>query len=133
MKHVLIIDDSDTDVFICRKLFELLGLNPIISIVKTARDGILLLEKLKKYPEKIPDLILLELILPVSDGFYFLNQFCPRSFPTARVVVVTVMDQREEREKALTFPFVDGFISKPLTTETFNMMMDMIPKTAGNN
>jgi len=68
-----------------------------------------------KRKEDIPDLILLDLDMPVMDGWEFLDAFI--KLPIAKQVCVFVLTSSihpNDREKAKHYSVVKGFFSKPL-------------------
>ena len=71
-------------------------------------------EALRKIEETNPDLVLLDIQLPLLDGFAVLQQIrqMPR-FAKLRVVAVTANAMKEDREKGAKAGF-DAYISKPI-------------------
>lgn len=120
----MIIEDNEADTFICRKLFELQGLKPKITSVQTAPEGIDFLNKCEMKPEKLPDVVILDIFLPGENGFYFLDKIASFSNTCCRVVVVTAADDTALREKAFSYPFVRAYIAKPLDRNSLQMLMD---------
>jgi two-component system chemotaxis response regulator CheY len=67
------------------------------------------------YREHRPDLVTLDLVMPVLGGFDALRQI--RAFdPDARVVIVSAIDQRQALVDAITAGAID-FIVKPFERE----------------
>ncbi|HET8690108.1 MAG TPA: response regulator [Candidatus Saccharimonadales bacterium] len=66
--------------------------------VEAAYDGQQALEMLKKMPE--PDVILLDLRMPVMDGIDFLKDFKPEEHDKTTVVVFSNYDAQEEVDEA---------------------------------
>lgn len=68
----------------------------------------------------LPDVILLDLNMPVVDGWDFLEAF--EKFQSdlkkqIRVFIVTSSVDEKDRLRSQTFSFVKGFISKPLSPD----------------
>jgi CheY-like chemotaxis protein len=57
--------------------------------------------------------LLLDLNMPVMDGFQILENLISISH-TLKVIIVTSSISDEDREKALSYSFVHGYINKPL-------------------
>jgi CheY-like chemotaxis protein len=73
-------------------------------------------EALAKLGETVPDVILLDINMPVLDGFATIRQI--RKTPQlARlpVLAVTAYAMKEDREKILAAGF-DGYVSKPINS-----------------
>ena len=94
IENILVVDD---DVPVLMEFRSLLGDNYNIS---TASDGS---EALKMLDEHIPDLIILDLIMPVMDGFEFLEKLRhEKKHPEIPVIVYTTKDLTEaEKNKIL--------------------------------
>jgi CheY-like chemotaxis protein len=104
-KKVLIIDD---DTFYCRVYEGELGEYDSIetSCVKNGKEG---LEAIKKYA---PDLILLDIVMPEYDGFWFLEERAKDpELKRIPIIVNSGVASLEEIEKVTSFG-VDRFFSK---------------------
>jgi len=86
------------------------------------------LKELAKFPRyrKFPDLILLDITMPVIDGWDFL-QVCTERFPglryTTKIYMLSSSENMADRQKAIEHRFVSGFLSKPLQT---SFLLDLI-------
>ena len=106
MKTVLIAEDNAVNRELLRELLEIRGY-----AVTEACDGE---EALHKITETQPDILLLDLSMPVLDGFGTIARI--RSNPSSRslpVLAVTAYAMQGDREKILTSGF-DGYLSKPI-------------------
>jgi CheY-like chemotaxis protein len=66
---------------------------------------------------QVPDLILLDLNMPVMDGWEFLDAFASLSLPQPiSVFVLTSSIDSEELAKFAHYPIVKSYFSKPLDT-----------------
>ena len=82
----------------------------------TAADG---QEAVKKARALHPDLILMDLQLPIMNGFCAAQEI--KSDPatvSVRIVALTAHAMAEERQRAEQLGF-DGYITKPVNTRTF--------------
>jgi CheY-like chemotaxis protein len=114
--HVLIADDSTDDRFLLRNAMQRASR---LRIVAEVADGSEVISYLKgrdayadraKYP--IPDLLLLDLKMPLMDGFEVLEWMRTQSFPGLAVVVLTDSMQAEHIKRALDLG-ADLFQIKP--------------------
>ena len=107
---VLVVEDHpDNRELLATVLQEMLQLQVI-----TARDGVEALER----AAMLPDLILLDLILPRLDGFEVVRRL--KADPRTRhipVLALTALTDESERQEALTAG-CDGLIVKPFDTDT---------------
>ncbi len=102
--RVLVVDDSP---FVRRFLREVLSSEPAVGAVDGAANGRTALAKAVRSP---PDLVTLDLHMPVMDGFTFLRLFRARS--RAPVLVVSSHADLGNVERALSLG-ATGFITKP--------------------
>jgi two-component system chemotaxis response regulator CheB len=109
--RVLVVDDS---AFTRKVLREILERQPGIQVVSVARDG---LEGLEKVQELAPDVVTLDLVMPVLDGVGFLRELKGRA-DAPRVVIVSTSDADTERgAEALQLGAVD-LVHKPTALAT---------------
>lgn len=106
MKRVLVVDDKATSRELIRTVLEKSGY-----AVSEAGDG---REAVRMAEQVHPDLILLDLQMPILDGFAALEKIRndPR-FADLPIVAVTANAMEGDREKALAAGFT-SYISKPV-------------------
>lgn len=118
MKKILVAEDHEPSRELVREILEARGYQ-----VVEARDG---REALQQIQETAPDLVLLDIQLPVVNGFAVLNQLRqdPR-FAALRVVAVTAFAMRGDREKALSAGF-DAYLTKPIDATTLREQIEKL-------
>jgi CheY-like chemotaxis protein/HAMP domain-containing protein len=123
VRSVMIVDDSEMDRQQIRRILEEEGLKPIV-----AEDGAVCLELIKR---EIPDVLVLDLMMPELDGFAVLEKI--RSHPATRdlpVIVVTAKDLTVEDRKKLSgnvFSVLEKNAAKSVTllAEIKRILMDL--------
>jgi len=76
---------------------------------------------------RLPDLILLDLNMPVMDGWEFLDAFSARTWQKPVCVCVLTSSIRvEDIEKAKTYKHVKGYFSKPVDGDVLNQVVGLI-------
>jgi DNA-binding NarL/FixJ family response regulator len=107
--RVMIVDDHQV---VRLGLRGYLGLQPDIEVVAEAADESSTLDELERLAagDGLPDVALLDLMLPGSDGITVLSQMQER-FPAVRVVTVTTSPERERVSAALQAGAV-GYVLK---------------------
>lgn len=106
MKTVLIAEDNAVNRELLRELLEIRGYN-----VLEACNGE---EALNQIAKALPDILLLDLSMPVLDGFGTIERIRKNpNFRSLPVLAVTAYAMQGDREKILTAGF-DGYLSKPI-------------------
>ena len=85
------------------------------------------LTRANKAGATLPDLIVLDLDMPLMDGWGFLDAVAGLALPhPLRVFVLTSSIYVEDQEKALGYKIVQGFFTKPLKAAGVALMQDML-------
>jgi DNA-binding response OmpR family regulator len=105
---VLLVDDEADLVWIVRFNLELEGYRTFV-----APNGEAALDML---PEVRPDLILLDLMMPVMDGWAVLDQLRRKGGTSALIVVVSARTGPFDKQRAEDYR-IDGFVGKPFDME----------------
>lgn len=96
--------------------------------VHIARDGQEVLDTIKTV---IPDLILLDLVMPVRDGFSTLEAIkSDAKLKTIPVIVSSNLGQKEDTDRALKLGAVDYFVKSDLA---LNTLIERINKILGSS
>lgn len=115
MKSVCIIDDDPIFIMLAKRLFSLNGLNNTLSEFPDGREAFQALQKLHAYGEALPDVIFLDVNMPIWDGWDFLDEFGKldlKSFP--EIYILTSSSHSLDREKAASYSIVNQMLNKPL-------------------
>ena len=117
-KIVLIIDDEDRNAFALRSYLETLDME--IAVAKNGEDAISVLRQ-----DTQPDIILLDMMMPVMDGYETLailnGDDLLKRIP---VIAVTARAMKGDREKCIEAGALD-YISKPID---MRLLVDIINK-----
>jgi CheY-like chemotaxis protein len=127
---ILCVDDDPITLMLCKKV---IGKTLFANEIITAQNG----EKALHYfdaiknsaadnvPHKKPQLIFLDLNMPVMGGWEFLECFSGpeySNFNETKVVILSSTIDPEDLEKAKKYPMVIDFLSKPITTSMLDQL-----------
>ncbi|MFL5730946.1 MAG: response regulator [Cytophagaceae bacterium] len=128
---ILIIDDDEINNFINKTIIERSGLARKISVEMNGKDGI---EYLKRYYSEysaLPEIIFLDINMPVMDGFQFVEEYQQLDIPKGNTTIVVLSTSTNPNDKArFTGKNIDRYINKPLTTTVFAHLVKEIPEPA---
>ena len=117
----MLVDDNEIDIFINQKVIEFNDFASNVINIQSAGQAIELLKKAG--PDEIPEVIFLDLNMPVVDGFKFLYEFSKMADTIrekARIVVLTSSDNSRDKDKIAANTDVLDYVSKPLTDSKLN-------------
>lgn len=119
--RIFIIDDDDIFVFVLKKLLQKnKRFNEVINI-GNGLEAIDLLVADYESMQIVPEIIFLDLNMPILDGWQFLDQIEKLAFKDLlRIYIISSSIDVREIEKAKTYSTVKSFVSKPVTLEWLN-------------
>lgn len=116
---IFLIDDSDIDLFVQRRLLEISNLATKIITYNSPINALNELSSNLLHDGK--NLVLLDLNMPILDGFDFLDKFnALAESKKVKFIVLTSSSSSLDREKADKYENVIDFISKPLNDKGLN-------------
>lgn len=135
-KIAMVIDDNDLDQFVAKKLIRMSDLADQIISKWSAKDALTFLRENESTPQRLPDIIFLDIRMPEIDGFGFLEQYekLPHGLKTkVRIVMLSSSDDPRDKQRAADNPFVYSFLSKPLSVAELKELRTILMfKNIGN-
>jgi len=118
-KKVLIVDDSPTEIQVIKNAIEGDGYE-----IDTALDGTLALKKCIDFQ---PDLVLLDVVMPVKDGFSVCRDI-KKNPQTKDIKIIIVTGKNKELDKIWSMKQgADSYVAKPFEpTELLEAVAQMI-------
>ena len=120
---VMLIDDSEIDNLINQKMIEASVVAEHIYLHSSAKSAIEFLRNMQalELAEKVlPDVIFLDIDMPLMDGFQFLDEFDKLNSVVkkkCRIVVLTSSINPQDVVRSKKYDSVKQFKNKPLSTE----------------
>lgn len=125
-KYIMLIDDDDINNFLSREIISMHLATVIIDSFTDPRDALQLLNEKLQHNQQLPDIILLDINMPLMDGWEFLrkiDQLEHRSKFNSNVYLYTSSVYNEDAVKAKEFPTVKKVFVKPLTKEAIQEIL----------
>ncbi|MDI9310963.1 MAG: response regulator [Limnohabitans sp.] len=124
IKQTYIVDDDSIFVFVLKKLLEKhQGFGKVVDF----KNGNEALELLFDKKSGLPCVILLDLNMPLMDGWQFLEEL--QKSDIAQKIKVFIMSSSidfNDIEKSKNYTIVQDFISKPINHEKLNKILEYI-------
>jgi CheY-like chemotaxis protein len=125
LDKILCIDDDPITLMLCKKVVERVAFAKEIIIANNGEEAINYFDELfeeRKSNDLIvyPKLVLLDLNMPVMDGWEFLETYISRDyhnvFDSTRFIVLSSSIDPYDINRSKTYPII-GFLSKPVTKD----------------
>ena len=128
MKTVLLVEDESTFQLIGKILLRTIGLPPEnFYSAQTGKEALDVLDKLQAEGKPLPELILLDVYMPILDGFGFLEAYTKKDYSGKdRITIIALSSSHDPRDvermkqfgvtKYMTKPLEEGKIREELET-----------------
>lgn len=125
---MLVIDDDDINIFIIKKVIEKTGYEVDMISKSNGQLAVDYLSSIANNVEIFPHIILVDINMPVLNGWEFLGVYEKLNIQRQKVFLYMLSSSVYEYdiEKAKGFKAVNGFISKPLTIERLKELLQLV-------
>lgn len=115
IERVLLVEDNDITILITKKMIEKTGLVSNIDVTKNGKEAYdYLIEHLEK-GHSLPDVILLDIMMPVWDGWTFLRHIKHLDiFNKTAIYLYTSSISDEDKHLANDFGLENRYLVKPI-------------------
>lgn len=118
--NILVVDDAPLNRLVVQKMLEQFNFN-----VREAENGI---EAMKEFYYLTPDIVLLDIMMPVMDGFEVIEAIRENpAWNNVKIVVLSALSTNEDIVKAYGLG-ADDFITKPIVMDK---LLNTIAKLLG--
>ena len=117
--NVIIIDDDEVNNFLCKKVMELSTFSTDVHSCESAQEGLeYLIETKGGNPEQYPDILFLDINMPINTGWDFLDMFDKaletKSVNPLKIYMLSSSVYEEDINKAEAHVLVTQYVTKPL-------------------
>lgn len=115
---VMLVDDNETDNFISKRIIEITQFAKEVEVKNSGKSALDYLRDNQDRFDRLPNLIFLDINMPIVDGFVFLYEF--EKFndtikDKCKVIILSSSDNKRDIDKIVNNNHVIRFITKPLT------------------
>ena len=128
LKTLTIVDDDDIFVFQTTKIIEQTNLVDLIKVFGNGLDAINFLKENKNNVDALPDIILLDLSMPIMNGWQFLEEYNKLNPTIGKKITIYICSSSispDDITRAKTISEVSDYIIKPITKDK---LIDLIKK-----
>lgn len=124
---VLLVDDSEIDVLVNRRLMELTSFASRVIVTSSGEEALHYLREECSSEKHAPDWIFLDMHLPMMNGYDFIEEF--KSLPDSirlksKIIILSVFNKPDQLKKVFENDFVAGQLDKPLTQQALYELAD---------
>jgi CheY-like chemotaxis protein len=122
---VMLIDDNELDNFINQKLIENEKFADKIIVYQSAISALDYLKSKTTTPQELPNIIFLDIMMPIMDGFGFLAEFDKLNEGVkakCRIVMLSTNESFGDLNRANQNKYVSKFLNKPLTGQALKAL-----------
>lgn len=127
---ILCVDDDPITLMLCKKVINKASFSNEIATAKNGEEALLYFNELKQDNEKkVPQLIFLDLNMPIMGGWEFLDSFNNENysnFNSVKIIILSSTIDPEDLKKAEKYPAVIDFLPKPITTSMLEYIIGKI-------
>jgi CheY-like chemotaxis protein len=119
-----IIEDEAIHVFITKKIIEMTGLVETLMIFSNGKEAYDKLRAIFLASEILPELILLDLNMPIWDGWQFLDEFTKIPIKTkVTIYILTSSNDPEDYKKAKKYNLLGNYLVKPISLDQLKKVL----------
>jgi CheY-like chemotaxis protein len=118
--NVLLVEDDPITIMVCDRIIKMSDFAGHVKSCENGKTAIDYLVDIIASKQNFPEIIFLDINMPVMNGWDFLEEFeklKDEIVPMPRIFILSSTVDPEDYKRAKSFAAVDDFISKPLSKE----------------
>ena len=125
---VMLVDDNETDNFISKRIIEITKFAKEVEVKSSGKGALDYLRENQENSDRLPNLIFLDINMPIVDGFIFLyefEKFNDNVKDKCKVIILSSSDNKRDIDKIVNNNYVIKFITKPLTEGSLEELKEL--------
>jgi len=114
-KKILLIDDDEISNLLNQMVIQIT--DPSIELIVFS-NAVEALKYLEDHSDSLPDLIFLDINMPVMNGWSFAEK-CKSKFPNLKIAVLSSSDDPDDILKIVQFPNIIQYVLKPISVDSY--------------
>jgi two-component system, chemotaxis family, chemotaxis protein CheY len=116
---VSVIDDDDLFQFIMKKLLIASRVVDLILPFPNGKDAFDYFQENKHFEDSLPDIVFLDIKMPIMNGWQFLEKFSKVSYAKKhiRIYICTTSVNSKDEEISRQFSLLSGYFIKPISRD----------------
>jgi len=134
VKSILLVDDDEATNFLHKIYIEEWGVADNIYTALNGQEALDFLKENEEFRQNKPSLILLDINMPIMNGFEFMEAYKELDDSMKASVVVVMLTSslhHIDQARASGLDDLNGFINKPLTREQMESILDKVALEVG--
>lgn len=127
INYILLIDDDEVFNFLNEVVIRQVDCVENVVAVQSGEEGLKVLQELKAEGATYPELIFLDINMPVMNGWEFIDNYKQLEFGHHNhpvLIMLTSSENPGDRARAAEVSVVNEYLNKPLTVETFQQILE---------
>ena len=116
-RSVMLVDDNEIDNIINEKIIEANSFAEQILVFQTGQDALEYLRENQGDVESLPEIVFLDINMPIMDGFQFLSDFEEFSDDVrdkCKIIMLSSSISPKDIDRAASSRYVKKYLNKPL-------------------
>jgi CheY-like chemotaxis protein len=116
-KSVMLVDDNEIDNIINEKIIEANSFAESILVFQTGQEALDYLKSHQESAEELPEIVFLDINMPIMDGFQFLEDFENFSETVrgkCKIIMLSSSISPKDIDRAASSRYVKKYLNKPL-------------------
>jgi CheY-like chemotaxis protein len=128
----IVIDDAELDRYVTQKFLERINKDLIVTAFQSAEQALEIIRENKKESTLLPTIILLDMQMPVMNGFKFVEEFeklppeIKKNYVIIILTILSVTSNPNEMYRILNYGSVNSIVEKPLTKEKLFSVLNQL-------